>query len=101
LTYEHDSNASGGSPPEDSKNSGASRNKGKGSRRRTCQTVIKRSIRKVAAAHSQDDYMDEFIKPPTRAKKDTSDKVSKKGGGRKKGSVKMIVSKAQGAKKVS
>jgi hypothetical protein len=46
--------------------------------------------------------MDDFVKPPTRAKKDTSAKVSKKGGGQKrKGSVKMTVSKAQGVKKVS
>jgi hypothetical protein len=28
--------------------------------------------------------MDDFVKPPTRAKKDTSVKVSKKGGGLKK-----------------
>jgi hypothetical protein len=45
--------------------------------------------------------MDNFVKPPTRAKKDTNAKVSKKGGGRKKGSVKMTIFKAQGVKKVS
>jgi hypothetical protein len=46
--------------------------------------------------------MDDFVKPPTRAKKDTGAKVSKKGGGwKRKGSVKMTVSKEQGAKKVS
>jgi hypothetical protein len=45
--------------------------------------------------------MDDFVKPPTRATKDSSAKVSKKGGGRKKGSVKMTVSKMQDAKKVS
>jgi hypothetical protein len=82
-THERDLNASGGSsPPKDSENSGASG--GKGSRRQTCQTVIKRSVRKVATTHSQDDNMDDFIKPPTRVKKDTSARVSKKGGGQKK-----------------
>jgi hypothetical protein len=98
-THEHDLNASGGSsPPEYSENSSASSDKCKGSQRRTHQTVIKRSIRKVAIAHSQDD----FVKPPAHAKKHTSAKVSKKGGHRKrKGSVKMTVSKAQGVKKVS
>jgi hypothetical protein len=45
--------------------------------------------------------MDDFVKPPTCAKKDSSAKVSKKGGGRKKGSVKMTVSKMWGVKKVS
>jgi hypothetical protein len=45
--------------------------------------------------------MDDFVNPPTCAKKDSSAKVSKKGGGRIKGSVKMTVSKAHGAKKVS
>jgi hypothetical protein len=45
--------------------------------------------------------MDDFVKPPTHAKKDTSAKVSKKGGGWKKGSVKMTVSMLQGEKKVS
>jgi hypothetical protein len=46
--------------------------------------------------------MYDFVKPPTHAKKDTSAKVSKKGGGwKRKGSVKMTVSKEQGAKKVS
>jgi hypothetical protein len=75
---------------------------GKGSRRRTRRTDIKRSIRKVVAARSQDDSMDDFVKAPTRTKKDTSAIVSKKGGGQKrKGSVKMTISKAQGAKKVS
>jgi hypothetical protein len=38
--------------PKDSKNPGASGDKGKGSRRRRRQTVIKRSIRKVDAACS-------------------------------------------------
>jgi hypothetical protein len=46
--------------------------------------------------------MDDFVKPPTSVKNNTSAKVSKKGGGRKrKGTVKMTVSKAQGARKVS
>jgi hypothetical protein len=46
--------------------------------------------------------MDDFVKPPTHAKKLTTSKASKKGGGRKKeGTVKMAISKAQGAKKVS
>jgi hypothetical protein len=85
LTHERDPNAYGGSsPPEDSKNSGASGDKGKGSRSRTCQTVIKRRIGKVATACSQDDKKDDFVKPPTRVKKDTGAKVSMKGGGRKK-----------------
>jgi hypothetical protein len=103
LTHERDPNASGGSsPPEDSKNSGASGNKGKGSRRRTRQTVINRSARKVVVARSPDDSMYDFVKPPTRVKKDTSAKVSKKVGGRKsKGNAKMTVSKALGVKKVS
>jgi hypothetical protein len=48
-----------------------------------------------------DDSMDDFVKPPTCVKKDTSAKVSKKGGGLKNGSVKLTVSKAHGAKKVS
>jgi hypothetical protein len=46
--------------------------------------------------------MDDFVKPPTRAKKLTTSKASKKGGGRKKeGIVKMVISKVRGAKKVS
>jgi hypothetical protein len=46
--------------------------------------------------------MDDFVKPPTRVKKDTSAKVSKKVVGRKrKGGAKMTVSKLHGAKKVS
>jgi hypothetical protein len=57
---------------------------------------------KHAATRSHDDSMDEFLKPPTRAKKLTTSKASKKAGGRKKkGIVKMAISKAQGAKKVS
>jgi hypothetical protein len=84
-THERDLNASGGSsPPEDSENFDASGDNGKGSQRRTRQTVIKRSVRKVPVAHSQDDSMDDFFKPPTREKKDSSAKVSKKGGGWKK-----------------
>jgi hypothetical protein len=102
LTHERDLNASGGSsPPKDSENSRASGDKGKGSRRSRRQAVIKRSIRKVAATRSQDDNMDDFVNPPTYVKKHTSPKVFKKRGGRKKGSAKMTVSKAQGAKKVS
>jgi hypothetical protein len=94
LTHERDPNASSGSSPrEDSKNSGASGDKGNRSQRQRRQTVIKRSIRKVVALHLQDDSMDDFVKPLTRAKKHTSPKVSKKGGGQK-GSVKMTVSKA-------
>jgi hypothetical protein len=43
-----------------------------------------------------------FVKPWTRAKKITISEASKKGGGwRKEGVVKMAISKAQGAKKVS
>jgi hypothetical protein len=38
---------------------------------------------KHAATHSQDDSMDDFVKPPTRAEKLTTSKTSKKGGGRK------------------
>jgi hypothetical protein len=84
-THARDPNASGGSsPPEDSENSSASGDNGKGSWRWTRQTVIKRSVRKVAAAHSQDGNMNDFVKPPTCAKKDSSAKVSKKGGGQKK-----------------
>jgi hypothetical protein len=84
-THERDLNASGGSSPlEDSKNSSASSDKSKGSWRETRQTVIKRSVRKVAAAHSQNDSLDDFVKPPTCAKKDSSAKVSKKGGGKKR-----------------
>jgi hypothetical protein len=57
---------------------------------------------KHAATHSQDGSMDDFVKPPTRVKKLATSKASKKGGGRKKeGIVKMAISKAQGAKKVS
>jgi hypothetical protein len=56
LTHERDLNASSGSsPPKDSKNSGASGDKGKGSQRRTRQTVIKRSIIKVAITRSHDE----------------------------------------------
>jgi hypothetical protein len=52
-TQERDPIASGGSSPlEDSENSGASSDKGKGSRRRTHQTVIKRSVVKHAATRS-------------------------------------------------
>jgi hypothetical protein len=61
-------------PPEDSENSGVSSDKGKGSQRRS-QAVIKRSMRKVATTHSQDD----FVIPPRQMKKHTSPKVSKKG----------------------
>jgi hypothetical protein len=76
--------------------------KGKGSQRWTRQTVIKRSVVKHAATHSQDDSMDDFVKPRTHVKKITTSKASKKGGGRKKeGIVNMAISKAQGAKKVS
>jgi hypothetical protein len=102
-TQERDPNASGGSsPPKDSENSGASGDKGKGYQWRTCQTVVKRSSAKHAATRSHDDSMDDFVKPPTRAKKLTTSKASKMGGGRKKeGIVKMVISKAQGAKKVS
>jgi hypothetical protein len=102
-TQERDLIASGeSSPPEDSENSRASGDKGKGSQRRTRQTVIKRSVVKHAATHSQDDSMDDFVKPRTRAKKITTSKASKKGGGRKKeGIMNMAISKAQGAKKVS
>jgi hypothetical protein len=46
--------------------------------------------------------MDDFVKPPTHAKKLTASKASKKGGGQKnKGIVKMTISKARGAKNVS
>jgi hypothetical protein len=102
-TQERDPIAYGGSsPPEDSENSGASRKKGKGSRMRTRQTVIKRTAVKHAATCSQDDSMDDFVKPRTRSKKISTSKASKKGGGRKKeGIVNMAISKAQGAKKVS
>jgi hypothetical protein len=66
-TQERDPIASGGSsPPEDSENSGASGDRGKGSQRRTCQTVIKRSVVKHAATHSHDDSMVDFVKPRTR-----------------------------------
>jgi hypothetical protein len=41
-------------------------------------------MRKVVAAHSQDDTMDDFVKPPKQIKKHTSPKVSKKAGARKK-----------------
>jgi hypothetical protein len=69
-TQERDPIASGGSsPPEDSENSGASSDKGKGSRRRTHQTVIKRSVVKHAATRSQDNSMDDFVKPRTHSKK--------------------------------
>jgi hypothetical protein len=65
LTHECDLNASSGSsPPEDSENSGVSGDKGKASRRRSHQAVIKRSTRKVVAAHSHDDRMDDFFIPP-------------------------------------
>jgi hypothetical protein len=74
----------GSSSLEDIENSSASGDKGKGSQRQTRRTVIKRSIRKVVATRSQDDSMDDIVKPPTHAKKDTSAKVSKKGGGWKK-----------------
>jgi hypothetical protein len=85
LTHERDPNASGGSsPPKNSENSSASVDKGKGSRRSRRQAVIKRSIRKVVAACSQDDNMDDFVNPLTYVKKHTSPKVSKKGGGQKK-----------------
>jgi hypothetical protein len=78
-TQERDPNAYGGSsPPEDSKNSGASGDKGKGSRRRTRQTIVKRSAAKHATTHSQDDSMDDFVKPPTCANKLTTSKASKK-----------------------
>jgi hypothetical protein len=102
-TQERDPNASGrSSPPEDSENFGASGDKAKGSRRQTCQTVIKRSATKHAATRSQYDCMDDFVKSRTRAKKLTTSKASKKGGDRKKeGIVKMTISKVQGVKKVS
>jgi hypothetical protein len=52
-TQERDPIASGGSSPlEDSENSGTSGDKSKGSQRRTCQTVIKRSDVKHAATRS-------------------------------------------------
>jgi hypothetical protein len=102
-TQERDPIASGGSsPPEDSENSRAYSDKGKGSRRQTRQTVIMRSDLKHATTHSQDDSMDDFGKTRTCAKKITTSKASKKGGGRKnEGIVNMAISKAQGAKKVS
>jgi hypothetical protein len=85
-TQERDPIASGGSsPPEDSENSGTSGDKSKGSQRRTCQTVIKRSDVKHAATRSLDDSMDGFVKPRTRSKKISTSKASKKGGGKKKG----------------
>jgi hypothetical protein len=95
-TQEYDLIASDGySPPEDSKNSGASGDKGKRSQRRTRQTVIKRSVVKHAATCSQDDSMDDFVKPRTRSKKISTSKASKKGGGqKKKGIVNMAISKA-------
>jgi hypothetical protein len=78
-------------PPEDSENSGVSSDKGKGSQRRS-QAVIKRSMRKVATTHSQDD----FVIPPRQMKKHTSPKVSKKGcRWRKKVSAKMAISMAR------
>jgi hypothetical protein len=39
---------------------------------------------KHAATHSQDDSMDDFVKPRTCAKKITTSKASKKGCGRKR-----------------
>jgi hypothetical protein len=85
LTHERDSNASSGSsPPKDSENSGVSGDKGKGSQRRSRQAIIKRSMRKIVVARSQDDSMDDFVILPTQMRKHTSPKVSKKGGGRKK-----------------
>jgi hypothetical protein len=87
LTHEHDPNASNGtSPPQDNENSGSSADKGKGSWRHTHQFIIKRSIKKDAAsaAHSQNDNMDDFVVPRPHAKKHSSPKASKEGGGRKK-----------------
>jgi hypothetical protein len=102
-TQECDLNASSGSsPPKDNENSGASGDKGKESWRQTRQTVVKKSDLKHAATRSQNDSMDDFVKPRTCAKKLTTSKASKKVGGRKKKSiVKMAISKAQGARKVS
>jgi hypothetical protein len=87
-THESDPNASGASsPPEVLAKflqhllSDFSVDKGKGSQRPTHQCVIKRGISKVPAAPSQDDCIDEFVIPPPHAKKHTSPKASKKGGG--------------------
>jgi hypothetical protein len=81
-THECDPNASGASsPPKDSEHSGTSADKGKGSQKPTHQYVIKRSISKTAAAPSQDDNIDDFVNPPSHAKKYTTPKASKKGGG--------------------
>jgi hypothetical protein len=100
-THERDPNASGGcSPSEDIEHSGSFADKG--SRRKTRQAIRKRSDVKHAATRSHDDSLDDFVQPPTRAKKITTAKRSKKGGGqKKKGIVKMAISKSQGAKKVS
>jgi hypothetical protein len=62
--------------PEDSENSGSFADKGKGSQRRTCSCVIKRSISKAVAAPSQDDSIDDFVIPPPHAKKHTTPKAS-------------------------
>jgi hypothetical protein len=83
--HERDLNAYGGSsPPEDNEHSGSSTDKGKGPRRLIRNCVIKRSMRKVAAAHSQDDSIDDFVIPPPHTKKRKTPKASKKGGGQKK-----------------
>jgi hypothetical protein len=62
--HECDLNASSGSSPsEDNKKSGVSGDKGKGSRRQSRQAIIKRSTRKVATTHLQDESIDDFVKP--------------------------------------
>jgi hypothetical protein len=52
-------------------------------------------------ATQEDNDVDDFVNPPSHMKKVISTEAFTKGGGRKKGSMKMSISNILGVKKVS